>query len=67
MTSTAEVLGKPVLSDEKNEKTTYVTLVGVEKAKEYVEKISNEAIELLGDFEVKNPFLEELLKELIHR
>ena len=67
VTSTAEVLGKPVLSDEKNEKTTYVTLVGVEKAKEYVEKISNEAIELLGDFEVKNPFLEELLKELIHR
>ena len=44
-----------------------MTLVGVEKAKEYVEKISNEAIELLGDFEVKNPFLEELLKELIHR
>ena len=67
VTSTAEVLGKPVLSDEKNEKTTYVTLVGVEKAKEYVEKISNEDIELLGDFEVKNPFLEELLKELIHR
>ncbi|MBQ8559695.1 MAG: polyprenyl synthetase family protein [Tyzzerella sp.] len=67
VTSTAEVLGKPVLSDEKNEKTTYVTLVGVEKAREYVEKISNEAIALLEDFEVKNPFLEELLRELIHR
>lgn len=67
VTSTAEVLGKPILSDEKNEKTTYVTLVGLEKAKEYVEKISLEAIELLHRFEAKDSFLEELLKSLIHR
>lgn len=67
VTSTAEVLGKPIMSDEKNEKTTYVTLVGVEKAKEYVEEISMEAIELLHNFETSNPFLEELLKSLIHR
>ena len=67
VTSTAEVLGKPILSDEKNEKTTYVTLVGLEKAKEYVEKISLEAIELLHRFEAKDLFLEELLKSLIHR
>lgn len=67
VTSSLEVLGKPVLSDEKNEKTTYVTLVGLDKAKEYVESISNEAIELLCEFETKNPFLEELLRELIHR
>ncbi len=67
VTSSIEVLGKPVLSDEKNEKTTYVTLVGVEQAKKYVEQISKEAIELLGEFETENPFLEELLRELIHR
>ena len=67
VTSTAEVLGKPILSDEKNEKTTYVTLVGLDKAKEYVEKISLEAIELLHRFETKDLFLEELLKSLIHR
>ena len=67
VTSTAEVLGKPILSDEKNEKTTYVTLVGLEKAKEYVEKISLEAIELLHRFEANDLFLEELLKSLIHR
>lgn len=67
ITSTAEVLGKPILSDEKNEKTTYVTLVGLEKAKEYVERISLEAIELLHRFEAKDSFLEELLKSLIHR
>lgn len=67
VTSSVEVLGKPVLSDEKNEKTTYVTLVGVDQAKKYVEQISNEAIEVLKSFESANPFLEELLRELIHR
>ena len=67
VTSTVEVLGKPVLSDEKNEKTTYVTLVGLENAKKYVEQISNEAIGVLQEFEAKNPFLEELLRQLIHR
>ena len=67
VTSSVEVLGKPVLSDEKNEKTTYVTLVGLENAKKYVEQISNDAIVALQEFEAKNPFLEELLRQLIHR
>lgn len=67
VTSTVEELGKPIHSDEKNEKTTYVTLVGLEKAKEYVENISMEAIELLGTFDTEDYFLEELLKALIHR
>lgn len=67
VTSTVEVLGKPVLSDEKNEKTTYVTLVGLENAKKYVKQILNEAIAILQEFEAKNPFLEELLRQLIHR
>ena len=67
VTSTAEVLGKPIGSDEKNEKTTYVTLFGVETAKEYVESLSKEAIALLQSFEKQNPFLEELLTKLIHR
>ena len=61
VTSTVEVLGKPIMSDEKNEKTTYVTLVGIEKAKEYVESLSNEAIELLHNFNSENPYLELLL------
>ena len=67
VTSTTEVLGKPVLSDEKNEKTTYVTLVGLDKAKELVECISMEAIQLLARYENGDDFLEELLKSLIHR
>lgn len=67
VTSTAEVLGKPILSDEKNEKTTYVTLYGVEGASGYVEEYSNEALALLRTFPNKNEFLEELIVSLIHR
>lgn len=67
VTSTTEVLGKPVLSDEKNEKTTYVNLVGLEKAKEYVETISMEAVRLLEKYEKEDKFLNELLKALIDR
>lgn len=40
VTSTSEELGKPVLSDEKNQKTTYVTLVGLDQAKADVAEIS---------------------------
>ena len=67
VTSTTEVLGKPVLSDEKNEKTTYVTLYGVEKAREYVKKYTEEALELLDTFSQKNEFLKELIVSLISR
>lgn len=67
VTSTTEVLGKPVLSDEKNDKTTYVTLIGLDKAKERVEKISMEAITILRQFKAEDAFLEELLISLIHR
>ncbi len=45
MTGDQEVLGKPAGSDEKNQKTTYVTLEGLEKAKKDVEALSVEAIE----------------------
>lgn len=67
VTSTEEVLGKPVFSDQKNEKTTYVTLFGLEKAKRDVEQISEEAIALLKGLQRENPYLEQLLQELIHR
>ena len=67
VTSTTDELGKPVHSDEKNEKTTYVTLRGLEKAKEDVERISEEALSLLSGLPVENPYLTWLIKELIHR
>ena len=45
VTSTTELLGKPVHSDEKNEKTTYVTWKGIEKAHEDVERLTQEAVD----------------------
>lgn len=67
VTSTIEMLGKPIHSDEKNEKTTYVTLKGLDAAAKDVERISQEAVELLQGLKGENPFLEELIRELIHR
>ncbi len=67
VTGTEEQLGKPVLSDEKNNKTTYVTLEGLEKAREDVKEISARAVELLGSLKGKNEFLEELINMLTDR
>ena len=67
ITSSLEVLGKSVGSDEKNHKTTYVTLEGVEKSKEEVRQLSEEAIALLDSFASQNEFLDALLRELITR
>lgn len=67
VTSTEEVLGKPIHSDEKNEKTTYVSLMGIEGAKKIVEEYSASAIDLLHQLSGKNEYLEQLLLELIHR
>lgn len=67
VTSTMEVLGKPIGSDEKNHKITYVTFEGVEKAKEDVTAISERAIARMDSLVVKNEFLTELLRYLISR
>ena len=67
VTSTTELLGKPVHSDEKNEKTTYVTWKGIEKAHEDVERLTQAAVDLLRKFPAKDDFLEELLKSLVYR
>jgi geranylgeranyl diphosphate synthase type II len=70
VTSTTETLGKPVGSDEKNNKTTYVTLKGLETASKEQKEMSNHAIGLLKAFEekgYKNEFLIELISSLITR
>ena len=67
VTSTLEVLGKPVGSDEKNHKLTYVTLHGLKESREEVKKLSEEAISILRSFDHKNEFLEELVDSLITR
>ena len=67
VTSTTEVLGKPVGSDEKNNKSTYVSIKGLEQSKKDVEELSKKAIELLDSLGRKNEFLDELLLSLINR
>lgn len=65
--SSTEVLGKPVGSDEKNHKTTYVTIKGVENASKEVEERSRHSVELLNTLVVKNEFLTCLMMDLVHR
>ena len=65
--SSAEELGKPIGSDEKNNKTTYVTLEGIEKAGKEVQKLTDEAVELLREFTDEKSFLEELFQSLCAR
>ena len=67
ITSTTEVLGKPVGSDEKNKKETYAVKVGLEAAKKEVEQLTKDAIAYMDELEYKNDFLKELLLWMIHR
>ena len=67
VTSTQEVLGKPIHSDGKNHKTTYVTLYGIEESKLMVSKLSQEALTLLASLRVENDFMAELIEFLITR
>ena len=66
-TSTLEKLGKPIHSDERNEKTTYVTLKGLEQATKDVEEISARALARLAELPHENEFLTELIKALVYR
>lgn len=67
VTGTMDELGKPVYSDEKNEKTTYVTLLGLEEAKKQVEIYSRRALEGIDGLSGKNQFLNQLVETLIYR
>lgn len=67
VTGNTDELGKPVGSDEKNHKNTYVALEGIEKAKEDVKRYSESAIDRLKSLPVRNEFLYELIEELIDR
>lgn len=67
VTGSMDVLGKPIGSDEKNHKATYVTFEGIEKASEDVEEISKKAIACVNSLTVKNEFLIRLIQSLISR
>ena len=67
VTSSTEVLGKPVGSDEKNHKLTYVSMHGLEESGKRVEELSREAVTILQSFDRRNLFLEKLVEQLIYR
>jgi len=64
---TIEELGKPIGSDDKNHKVTYVTLHGMDHAKIMQENLINEAVGLLDSLVVRNDFLKNLLISLMNR
>lgn len=67
VTGDERTLGKPVGSDEKNKKVTYVTRKGLEQAQADQEALSEEAVALLRSFDRRNPFLEDMVEALVTR
>lgn len=67
VTGSQEQLGKPIGSDEKNHKQTYVTLNGLETAMEQVRSLSREAVQMIEALGGDSTFLKELIVSLIHR
>lgn len=67
VTATADELGKPIHSDEKNHKVTYVTLRGLNGAREDACRLTEEAMMLLDSLPVQNTFLRGLLESLMGR
>lgn len=66
ITSTTEILGKPVGSDLKSQKHTYASIVGVEKAKEKASELTTKAVRALEKFD-NNDFITELTNNLLDR
>ena len=63
----AEILGKPIGSDEESDKNTYVKLCGIEKSEELVKEYSQKAKNALSSFGNKADFLLKLTDYLIDR
>ena len=60
-------LGKPVGSDAKNNKSTYVSLTSIDAAKNLAQKAVDEAVDALKNFGAEADFLRDLVKYLIGR
>ncbi len=67
VTGSTEVLGKPAHSDEKNDKSTYVTLIGIQRAEELVKELSEQAVGAFDSLGRRNEYLRELIIKLITR
>ena len=67
VTGDEKILGKPTGSDEKNLKSTYVTLTSLDKAEEFAQAAVDEALDALKNFGAEANFLRELVQYLIAR
>jgi len=67
VTATSEEIGKPAGSDEKNQKTTYVSIHGIEASEKEVKKLSERALENFDRLKAQEPFLRQLFVSLIDR
>lgn len=66
VTGNEQLLGKPVGSDAEENKTTFVTIFGIEKAREEAEKYTKQAMDTLDKFD-NNEFLKELTEYMLNR
>ncbi|MCL2364595.1 MAG: polyprenyl synthetase family protein [Defluviitaleaceae bacterium] len=67
ITSTAKQLGKQPGSDAKNQKATYVSLLGMEKAQELHDQLVRDVLTLTQILPCKTPALRNLIDQIIHR
>jgi geranylgeranyl diphosphate synthase type II len=67
VTSTQEVLGKPIGSDGRNDKATYVAFAGIAASREAVKRLTEEAVAILDGFAAEHTFLRELFLYLLDR
>jgi geranylgeranyl diphosphate synthase type II len=66
-TSSDEELGKPVGSDNENSKSTYVSLLGIEKCRQLVDELTENAIKALDAFDKDSQALKDFALELANR
>lgn len=67
VTSDTETLGKPVGSDEQNKKSTYVSLLGIEKCREISRELTQKAVSSLSVFESDTEELKKFAFYLLNR
>jgi len=67
VTGDEATIGKPVGSDERNHKSTYVTLTSLEEARRLARETVEEAMQALTIFDHRADFLRELVRYLVSR
>lgn len=67
VTSSTEVLGKPVGSDAENQKSTYVSLLGIDACRDAVRRLTDNAVRALAHFDADTEYLAQMAEHLANR